>query len=45
MDRLARSLIHFIKLMNELEEKGVKFKSITEPFIDSTKNQRIPNFS
>lgn len=36
LDRLARSLIHFTKLMNELEEKGVKFKSITEPFIDTT---------
>ena len=37
LDRLARSLIHYTKLMNELEGKGVKFKSITEPFIDTTK--------
>lgn len=36
LDRLARSLIHFTKIMTELEEKGVKFKSITEPFIDTT---------
>jgi len=36
LDRLARSLIHFTKLMNEFEEKGVKFKSITEPFLDTT---------
>lgn len=36
LDRLARSLIHFTKLMTEFEEKGVKFKSITEPFIDTT---------
>ncbi len=36
LDRLARSLIHFTKLMNEFEEKGVKFKSLTEPFIDTT---------
>jgi len=36
LDRLARSLIQFTKLMNEFEEKGVKFKSITEPFLDTT---------
>ncbi len=36
LDRLARSLIHFTKLMNEFKEKGVKFKSITEPFLDTT---------
>ncbi len=36
LDRLARSLIHFTKLMAELDQKGVKFKSITEPFIDTT---------
>lgn len=36
LDRLARSLIHFTKLVNELDEKGVKFRSITEPFLDTT---------
>lgn len=36
LDRLARSLIHFTKLMSELDEKGVKFRSITESFIDTT---------
>ncbi len=36
LDRLARSLIHFTQLMTEFEEKGVKFKSITEPFINTT---------
>ncbi len=44
LDRLARSLIHFTKLMNELEEKGVKFKSITEPFIDTTKESSQSKF-
>ena len=44
LDRLARSLIHFTKLMNELEEKGVKFKSITEPFIDTTKDSSQSKF-
>ena len=29
LDRLARSLIHFTKLMDERAGKGVKFKSIT----------------
>ncbi len=36
LDRLARSLIHFTKLMQELDDKGVKFRSITESFIDTT---------
>jgi len=44
LDRLARSLIHFTKLMNGLEEKGVKFKSITEPFIDTTKESSHSRF-
>ena len=44
LDRLARSLIHFTKLMNELEGKGVKFKSITEPFIDTTKKSSHSRF-
>ena len=30
--------------MNELEEKGVKFKSITEPFIDTTKESSHSRF-
>ena len=44
LDRLARSLIHFTKLMNKLEVKGVKFKSITEPFIDTTKRSSHSKF-
>jgi len=36
LDRLARSLIHFTNFINQLNEKGVKFKSITEPFLDTT---------
>ncbi len=44
LDRLARSLIHFTKLMREFEEKGLKFKSITEPFIDTTKKSSHSNF-
>ncbi len=36
LDRLARSLIHFTNYINQLNEKGVKFKSITEPFLDTT---------
>lgn len=44
LDRLARSLIHFTKLMNELEAKGVRFKSITEPFIDTTKESPHSSF-
>ncbi len=36
MDRMARSLIHFTKIANLLESKGVSFKSITEQFLDTT---------
>ena len=36
LDRLARSLIHFTSFINMLNEKGVKFRSITEPFLDTT---------
>lgn len=35
LDRLARSLIHFLKLLDELEARGVQFRSLTEP-IDTT---------
>ena len=44
LDRLARSLIHFTKLMTQLEEKGVKFRSITESFIDTTKKSSQSEF-
>ena len=44
LDRLARSLIHFTKLMTKFEEKGVKFKSITEPFIDTTEKSSHSEF-
>ncbi len=36
LDRLARSLIHFTSFINQLNEMGVKFRSITEPFLDTT---------
>lgn len=36
LDRLARSLIHFTSFINELNKKEVKFRSITEPFLDTT---------
>lgn len=44
LDRLARSLIHFAKLISELDEKGVKFRSITESFIDTTKKSSQSEF-
>lgn len=36
LDRMARSLIHFTNLANLLKDKSVAFKSITEPFLDTT---------
>ncbi|MDT0608045.1 recombinase family protein [Croceitalea rosinachiae] len=44
LERLARSLIHFTKLMSELDQKRVKFKSITEPFIDTTERSSHSEF-
>jgi len=36
LDRLARSLIHSTNFINKLDEKGIKFRSITEPFLNTT---------
>ena len=36
IDRMARSLIHFTKIVNDFKEKGILFKSLTEPFLDTT---------
>lgn len=33
---MARSLIHFTNFINQLNEKGIKFRSIKEPFLDTT---------
>lgn len=44
LDRLVRSLIHLTKLINDFDNKGVKFRSITEPFIDTTQNSPHSNF-
>ena len=44
LDRLARSLIHFTNLMARLKEKGVRFRSITEPFIDTTEKSSHSEF-
>ncbi len=38
LDRLVRSLIHLTKLMRDFEQKGIKFRSITEPFINTTQD-------
>lgn len=35
IDRLARSLKHFLTLLEDLEHRGVQFRSLTEP-IDTT---------
>ncbi len=36
LDRIARSLSHLVKLIEDFENKGVHFKSIQENFIDTT---------
>lgn len=44
IDRMARSLIHFTKLINVFKEKGVAFQSITEPFLDTTNDSSHGKF-
>ena len=44
LDRLARSIIHFSKVMNEFNTRGILFKSITEPFIDTTEGSPHSKF-
>lgn len=36
MDRIARSVSHMLKLVDEFEQLEVGFKSLQEPFIDTT---------
>ena len=36
MDRIARSLSHLAKLIEDFESRGIHFKSIQESFIDTT---------
>ena len=36
MDRIARSLSHLVKLIEDFEKRGVHFKSIQENFIDTS---------
>lgn len=36
LDRIARSISHLLKLVDEFEKHGVKFRSIQDPFIDTT---------
>ena len=39
MDRIARSLSHLAKLVEDFENRGVHFKSIQENFIDTLSTQ------
>ena len=36
MDRIARSVSHMLKLVDEFKERGIGFKSLQEPFVDTT---------
>ena len=36
LDRIARSVIHLAKLIEEFETIGVEFKSVQEPFLDTS---------
>ncbi len=39
LDRLGRSLRHLIELINELQEKGIMFRSIQDGIWYNTKSQ------
>lgn len=41
LDRLARSLIHLLKLLEQLEVRGVEFRSLTEPVNTTTPAGRM----
>ena len=41
LDRLARSIVDLHKILNTLNSKGVKFKSLTDSAIDTTNPQGI----
>lgn len=36
LDRIARSISHLLKLVDQFEKLEVKFKSINDPFVDTT---------
>ena len=36
LDRIAWSISHLLKLVGQFEKIGVKFKSINDPFLDTT---------
>ncbi|MBL4879743.1 MAG: recombinase family protein [Oleispira sp.] len=36
LDRIARSISHLLKLVDQFEKLDVKFRSISDPFIDTT---------
>lgn len=36
IDRIARGLSHLVKLVDGFEKKGIQFRSIQEPFIDTS---------
>ncbi|MEH0339515.1 recombinase family protein [Cutibacterium namnetense] len=39
LDRLGRSTAHLVRLLDELGQRGVQFRSLTEPAIDTTTAQ------
>ena len=41
LDRLARSLIHLLKLLEKLDARGVQFRSLTEPVNTTTPAGRM----
>lgn len=43
LDRLARSLSHLIKTVEDLQERGVGLRSLTDP-VDTTTPQGVPMF-
>lgn len=43
LDRLARSIQHFVQLIEQLDQKGVFFDCVTEPFLSTTDKSPAAN--
>src|SRR6516164_987837 len=41
LDRFGRSFNHLVQMIQQLQDRGIGFKSLTETFIDTTSEQGL----